>query len=150
MARKIYSVSGKSSAIYNIPVGKTFVRVEFSGGNLDPKYFRKATFQTDSKLVQFAIENCGAFGSLIKLERVIEDETPTAPIEAQKPSVKVEAPAEDATPEDNVYPDVTSVNEMFQVLKSRGAKAMQLKDADTMLVTAKRMGVSFPNLKLED
>ena len=142
MTTKVYGIYGRTTAIVDVPSGngKARVRVEFNRGvpNAGPGY-RPATFSTSDPIVQSVLENSKLYGSLYTLVRVRH--------EADAQPVKPAAPTNDA-PETTVVPEVTSKEEAVAYLKSKGAKATNLKDDDAIKKYMAKIGVQFPNCEI--
>lgn len=138
---KVYGIYGRTTAVVRVPVGKgkAFMQIEFSRGvpNAGPNY-RPATFATSDPVTQSILEKCSLFGSLYTIYRIVVD-TPAVPANAKKP-------AKAAAPEP--MEGITTKEEAVEFLKGKGAKASNLKDADSILKFAEKIGVSFPNLTL--
>lgn len=138
MTTKVYGIYGRTTAMVRIPTGsgKAQIEVTFDRGvpNAGPNY-RPATFATSDPVVQSILEKSRLFGSLYTIYRVVRDDAATA----EKPVKK-----KDIEPLEGI----TTKEEAVAYLKGRGAKAVNLKDADSILKFADKIGVSFPNLTL--
>ncbi len=137
MTTKVYGIYGRTTAVLRIPAGKAYIEVEFSRGvpNAGPNY-RPATFSTSDPVVQSVLEKSQLFGSLYTIYRIVRDE----------PEKKTAAAAkkQDVEPLEGIE----TKEEAVAYLKSRGAKATNLRDAESILKYAEKIGVSFPNLSL--
>ena len=137
---KTYGIDGQTTAIVKIPFnGNTaWLEVEFKRGRIGTKtQNRPATFSTTDPVEQAIIENSPMFGRMIRLIRCIgSDETPTAKSSA--------APA--PAPALENHPEITSKDEAVAFLKAHGAKATNLKDDESIMKFAAKIGVRFPNL----
>jgi len=142
---KVYGIHGRTTAIVQVPAGsgRAWLNIEFKRGRLGlGKSNQAATYSTDDPTIQAIIEDSAMFGGLIKLMRVYNNggsEVP-APLATEKPAA--------AEIEKNIVPDVTTKEQAVAYLKSKGAKATQLKDDESIMKTAAKIGVSFPNLNL--
>ena len=140
MTTKVYGIYGRTTAELKIPTGsgKAAIVVTFDRGvpNAGPNY-RPATFSTSDTLVQEIIEKSPMFGSLYSLYRVYRDPSDEKPAPAA-------AKPKDLEPLDGI----ATLEEAVAYLKSKGAKATNLKDADSITKFATKIGVSFPNLTL--
>ena len=95
---KTYGVRGLMEWVCNIPVGKTRLRVEFSGGVLTQYGNTPAKFVTDDLLKQAIIENSKQYksGKITLLSCIESSEEETRRIEgAQTQSASVAQPAEE-------------------------------------------------------
>lgn len=129
MTSKIYAYLGKNQAFVDIPTGpKGSIKVEFKGGDIfNAVSYQLATSKsiTDPSM-QDAIENSPMFGNTIILySQNSVDENKVRELEE--------------------FPDVTDFASAAALLKSRGAKASQLKSIEGVRTLATNMGVSFPN-----
>lgn len=131
---KIYGIHGRTQAIVNIPVnnGHAHFECEFKHGRIGAGLGnRPATYATNDSIEQNIIENSPLFGPLIFLHRV------AAPTEKKPEQVKASLQA---------VPGITSREEAIAYLKQNGAKAVHLKDDETIKKYATKIGVHFPNL----
>lgn len=135
---KIYGIDGQTTAIVKVPFnnGTAHIECEFKRGVIGrgPNN-RPATFPTSDPAIQSIIESSPYFGHMITLVR-ISDNGP------QRPAAMT--PAEPKTVE---YPDVTSEEELVAFLKAHGAKAVNLKDDESRMKFAAKIGAIFPNLE---
>lgn len=140
MVTKIYGIYGRTTAIVRVPVGKgkAYIQVEFTRGvpNPGPNY-RPATFSTADPVTQDILERSPLYNSMFKLYREVRSESPKAAV-AKAPKKK----------EIEVLDGIATLEEAITYLKSKGAKATNLKDSDSILAYAEKIGVSFPNLNL--
>lgn len=156
MATKVYGIYGRTTVEINLPVGKAILPLSFERGCLDRKNFRPATYMTSKPAIQAMIENSDLYGGTIRLVKVYgeEDEAaaPTAEEEAPKQvakTVKKAAAAAASTgAEAKDYPEVTSKEEAYAILKSLGAKAVELKDTASFKATMNKYNVTFSNYSL--
>ncbi len=155
MITKIYGVYGYREACITIPVsrdGRSYLKVSFVNGN--PQHglnYRPATYVCADKVEQSMIENSILFGGTIKLVRQFGEEDPEPEKKAVAPSKDEDAKqAEDteAGKELKEFPDVTTIDELRQILKANGAKAPTLTSESAMMRWAENHGLSFPNLVL--
>lgn len=131
---KTYGIDGQTTAVVKIPFnGNTaWLEVEFRRGRIGTKtQNRPATFSTADQAEQAIIENSAYYKTLIRLVRVIGDKP--VPDEAESPAWEE-------------HPEVTDWDEAAALLKTRGAKATNLKDEESMMKYAARICVRFPNL----
>ena len=134
---KTYGIHGQTQAILNFPIndGKAWFKAEFGRGRIGAgPQNRPATFTTANPVIQGIIEASAEFGHLIQIVRVTEDS------DAKKAAAHVEAPALAA------HPEITSKEDAVVFCKANGAKAIQLKDDESIKKFAAKIGVSFPNL----
>lgn len=155
MATKVYGIYGRTTVEINLPVGKAILPLSFERGCLDRKNFRPATYMTSKPAIQAMIENSDLYGGTIRLVKVYgeEDETaaPTAEEEAPKQvakTVKKAAAAASTGAETKDYPEVTTKEEAYAILKSLGAKAVELKDTASFKATMNKYNVTFSNYSL--
>lgn len=142
---KVYGIHGRTTALVRIPAGsgKSWLEIEFKRGRLGlGRNNQAATYSTSDPTEQAIIEDSGYFGGLIKLMRTYNgDGVGVAPaLTTEKP-----AAAEVVL---TYVPEVTSLEEAISYLKSKGAKATQLRSETAVKSFADRIGVSFPNLNL--
>lgn len=120
-----------------IPIGhggKGFLECEFSRGRLGlGSADRPATYSTGDDIKQSIIESSSLFGHTIKIVRTYQE------AESKKP-VKTSAKVSDV-------PDITTRDEAVIFLKARGAKAVDLKDDDSIKKYMEKIGVVFTNCK---
>ena len=157
MATKVYGIYGRTTVEINLPVGKATLPLVFERGCLDRKNFRPATYVTSKEAIQAMIENSALYGSTIRLVKVYGNEAASAPAAAVKKSEKpktvkaaeaaqTEAAAEPAEASGQKdYPEVTTKEEAYAILKSLGAKAVELKDTASFKATMDKYGVTFSN-----
>lgn len=146
-------MNGKTESHEVITLGRTTFRVTFTKGNLDPKNRVPAKFATESPVLQFAIENSPKYGKSIFLDKVYGEPapvvTPTAPV-ATTASAKGKAKTAKAEKDTKVMGDVTTLAEAWTVLTAEGAEAADMDNTyEGALKVAKKLGISFPNLKEE-
>ena len=140
---KVYGVHGRTTALVRIPAGsgKAWLEIEFKRGRLGlGKSNQAATYSTADPTEQSIIEDSPYFGGLIKLLRVYGREGSEV-----SPALATEKP-EAAEVVLTAVPDVTTKEEAVAYLKSKGAKAVQLRDDEAIKRFAAKVGVSFPNL----
>lgn len=142
---KVYGIHGKTTALLRIPArsGKAWIEVEFKRGKLGLGASNQAaTFSTADPTQQAIIEDSPLFGGKIKLLRVYRggSEQIAAPLATDKPNgaeiTKVNVP------------EVETREQAIAYLKSKGAKATQLRDDEAIKKFAEKIGVIFPNLNL--
>ena len=142
---KVYGIHGKTTALLRIPArsGKAWIEVEFKRGRLGLGASNQAaTFSTADATQQAIIEDSPLFGNKIKLLRVYRggNEQIAAPLATEKPTgaeiTKVNVP------------EVETREQAIAYLKSKGAKATQLRDDEAIKKFAEKIGVIFPNLNL--
>lgn len=141
MTTKVYGIHGRASAILRIPTGsgKAEYRAEFENGLPGAgANYRPATFSTADPIVQRILETSPHFGKTYVLWRVWHDEDGNKAAPAAKSQRMPAEPLE----------GITTKEEAVAYLKSKGAKATNLKDAESILKYAEKIGVSFPNLTI--
>ena len=139
MTTKVYGIHGRSSAILRIPTGsgKAEFKAEFENGLPGAgANYRPATFSSSDPIVQRIMETSPHFGKTYFLYRVWHEENKATPTAKPRPT-QIESLEGIATKEEAVA-----------YLKSKGAKAVNLKDEESILKFAEKIGVSFPNLTL--
>ncbi len=145
MLTKIYGIYGRTTAVVNIPTGKgkAQINVTFDRGvpNPGPNY-RPATFSTSDPVVQEIMENCSLFNKMYTLYRVYgkttggsNEKSDNGPVESTPVSLE---------PMDGIE----TIEEAIAYLKSKGAKATQLRGNEAIKKYAEKIGVSFPKLNL--
>lgn len=140
---KVYGIYGRTAAIVRIPIGhgnKGFLECEFSRGRLGlGSADRPATYSTGDDIKQSIIENSSLFGHTIKIVRTYQD------AESKKTkTIKASSKASNSLGE---VADINSREEALLYLKAHGAKAIDLKDDDSIKNFMERIGVDFPNCK---
>lgn len=160
---KVYGIYGYTTVEINLPVGKAVLPLTFERGCLDRKNFRPATFITNKKYVQDMIENSPMFGSKIKLVKTYGEGLVQQAAPASKPKTTTEKPApaapkggtkgkEDKPAEKDKtkeYPDVTTKEQLIEVVKSLGAKADVLVDDAKLKNFISKKSLVFPNFSFE-
>ena len=132
---KQYGIYGQTQAVLNFPIndGKAWFTAEFGRGRIGAGLQnRPATYTTANPVIQGIIENSKEFGHLIKIVRVSEES------EEKKAAVP-------ATPALTAHPEIYSKEDAVVYLKSQGAKAVNLKDDESIRKYADKIGVYFPN-----
>lgn len=142
---KVYGVHGRTTALIRIPAGagRAWLEIEFRRGRLGlGKSNTAATYSTADPTEQAIIEDSPMFGGLIKLLRVYGEagKQVAAPLATEKP--------EAAEVQHTAVPEVTTKEQAVAYLKSKGAKATQIRDDEAIKKCAARLGISFPNLEL--
>ena len=141
MTTKVYGIHGRSSAILRIPTGsgKAEFRAEFENGLPGAgANYRPATFSTADPIVQRIMETSPHFGRTYVLYRVWHEDDGDKAVPAAKPRRTQIEPLE----------GIATKEEAIAYLKGKGAKAVNLKDEESILKYAEKIGVSFPNLTL--
>ena len=142
---KVYGIYGKTTAIMRIYTrsGLAYIEPEFKRGRLGlGKMSTAATYSTGDRTEQSIIEDSPLFGGTIKLLRVYgsEGNEVAAPLATEKP--------EAAEVTLTAVPEVTTKEQAIALLKSKGAKAVQLRSDEAIKAFAEKVGISFPNLTL--
>ena len=133
---KVYGIHGQTTAIVKIPVNdnSAWLEVEFRRGRIGAgMQNRPATYPTTDPVVQAVIENSPYFGRMISIVRVVNDEKRPSP---EIPGFSPVIP----------HPEVLGKEDAVAFLKANGAKAVNLKDDESIKKYAAKIGVSFPNL----
>lgn len=145
MITKTYGIYGRTTAILRIPTGKggkATIEVEFNRGipNAGPNY-RPATYATSDPVIQSILERSSLFGTMYKIVSIVGTD------ESSAKNAKA-APAKPAPVKKDIEPleGITTKEEAVAFLKSKGAKATNLKDDESIKKYAEKIGVSFPNL----
>ena len=142
MVTKVYGIWGRSRAIVQVKTGsgRAYVEADFDRGiPTEGPNFRPATFSTSDPVVQQIMERSPLFNNLYVLYKVMKHEDP-----ASTESLSKEPKKTDVEPLDGI----STKDEVVAYLKSRGAKATNLKDPESILKFAEKIGVSFPNVTL--
>lgn len=143
----------EANIMFPLNGGKAHLRVRFTGGQPHDTIEMPAKYTTENEVEQMIIESSPMFGKTIfeygpngeKLESVprqfVQRENPEpeagpAPVASGKLSVRGQS-----------FPEVTNNATMSEKLLELGVPASELKTRATMLMAAKRLGISFPNLK---
>lgn len=132
---KIYGIHGRTQALIKFPMnnGKAWLQCEFKHGRIGAGLAnRPATYPTADITEQNIIEDSPLFGQLVFIYRIAGDDAP-------KPK---DTPA---APELEYVSGVTSKEEAVAYLKTRGAKATNLKNDDSIKQFMAKIGVAFPN-----
>lgn len=137
---KTYGVRGLMEWVCNIPVGKTHMRVEFTGGVLTSYGNTPAKFTTDDPFKQTVIEHSEWYKSgrikLLHFHDIGEDSP--SPVSPQSPSEDSPVPESFATVEVSSLDDAkTYLNETF------GISVRELRSKKSVLDAASRNGLSF-------
>lgn len=132
---------GKTSAVLNIPIGKSSIEIEFSRGCLDQKNYRPATYQTSNPVVQAIIEGSQYFPVQIEIVKTILE-----PKDQEVTTKKEEAAVK---PQGQEF-EASTWEEVAAILKANGAKAIQMKTQSAAAKFAASKGLSFPNYTFED
>lgn len=135
---KVYAYRGKKNAEVHLRIGNTIVKVPFSGGRLDSRNPRPATYTTADPGSQQFIEAT----ELFKRGIIYVYRTHGAP--------EVKAPAVASEPKAQTVNEASTWQEVVSVLKAKGAKASELKTREQAKKTASALGISFPNFSFED
>ena len=139
MTTKVYGIHGRSTAILRIPTGsgKAEFCAEFENGLPGAgANYRPATFSTSDPIIQSIMEKSPHFGKTYVLYRVWQ--------EGGKKAVNKAPQEQKAEPHEGIV----TKEEAIAYLKSKGAKATNLKDDESILKYAEKIGVSFPNLTI--
>lgn len=138
---KVYGIHGRTTALLQIPTngGKAWMEIEFRRGRLGLGASNKAaTYSTSDPTVQAIIENSPLFGNPIKLLSVYDrGDKVAAALATEKPS--------GAEVEPTIVEEVSTKEQAVAYLKAKGAKATQIRDDESILKYAAKIGVSFPN-----
>lgn len=141
---KIYAIHGRTTVVMRVPTGsgKAYYSAEFANGLPDagPNY-RPATFSTSDPLVQKIMESSPFFGKMYVLHRIYREKSGkpaanTAAAAQIKPTVALEK-----------LDGIMTKEEAIAYLKSKGAKATDLRSYAAINAYAESIGVSFPNLQ---
>lgn len=140
---KVYGIHNRTTAQIRINAGngRSWLELEFKHGRLGlGSKNRAATYSTADKTEQAIIESSNQFGGLIKLLRVYDEAGENiAPVLATEKTNAVEiVPTEE--------PSVTTYDDAVALLKSKGAKATELRSHAAILSCAAKLGITFPNL----
>ena len=143
----------------NIPVGKTHLSVEFSGGVLTQYGNTPAKFTTDDLLKQAIIENSKPFkgGKITLLSCVESQEEETRRVEGTTKSVSDDQPtsADQSVSDDQPTSadqsvsevEVSSLDDAKEYLnKNHGVAVRNLRSRQAIIDAAKECGVSFKGL----
>lgn len=145
---KVYGIHGYTKATIHIPTGKHGARlaVEFDRGRmgLGPAN-RPAIYTTADPGKQALIENSPMFGKQIRLIRWHAEESDIQAQPAPEPKAKADRPS---GKKPNAVPGVESREDAVMYLKAHGAKAVHLKDDESIKKYMEKIGVTFPNADL--
>lgn len=150
---KKYEYLHGESASFTLKVGDTIKQIIFQGGRTVP-FKTKPFYKTADKQEQKAIEALSIFGHLVTLAPGYGQTEGSAAENAGAPAPQGspadqggEGGGQDDPQGDNVYPDVTKVQEAREVLIAEyDVKAADLPNKAVILQKAAELKVSFPNL----
>lgn len=142
MAKKIYGCIGLMEWVVNIPIGKAYTRIEFSGGFPTAYGIAPAEFITTNPILQHAIENSKFFREgRIKLLKTYPD--------ASDKSVVASAPKDvngDST-EESIEVEVSSLAEAAAYLKEHyGVAVSKVRSRAEAVSMGKMYNVKFVGL----
>lgn len=158
---KTYGVRGLMEWVCNIPVGRTHLRVEFSGGVLTQYGNTPAKFTTDDLLKQAIIENSKQYkdGKITLLSCVQSNDEETRRVEGKQAHDNSEAENENNSETDNETSDtqlatdcqtvveVASLDDAKDYLNQKhGVAVRNLRSRQAILDAAKQYGVTFKGL----
>jgi hypothetical protein len=112
------------------------LRAEFTGGTDK----QGATFTTSNPLAQLAIERSVMFNDGVKLIRTIDKDS------VNTDTIKKPLPLTAYEDEEEVHEEVTELNEVVEILKSKGVKMSELKSSDKIKKVAEQYKLQFPNV----
>lgn len=158
MLTKIYSYPGIADGEIQIKVGNALVRVPFTGGHIDRKNARNATYTTSDPVMQLIIENSHMFGRRIFLDRTygsaeVKPATTTTTKKEESPATEVEEEETDEVSSSvgiTEYPEVTTFDGAVAVLKANGVKAVSLRTKAAARRAAASLGIAFPNYSFDE
>lgn len=158
MLTKIYSYPGIADGEIQIKVGNALVRVPFTGGHIDRKNARNATYTTSDPVMQLIIENSHMFGRRIFLDRTygtaeVKPATTTTTKKEESPVTEVEEEETDEVSSSvsiTEYPEVTTFDGAVAVLKANGVKAVSLRTKAAARRAAASLGIAFPNYSFDE
>lgn len=138
-------------ATYIFKAGKAKVRAHFQGGVLDERRRRPATLTTQDQIAMVIIEGTPEFkGGLIYILSEANDGSDVRVAVKDKVAKNPKTKKEEKKETKKDYPDVTTIGQAVNILSDLGAEAADLLSNMSILETAARMGVTFPNLSLKD
>lgn len=161
MLTKIYSYPGIADGEIQIKAGNALVRVPFTGGHIDRKNARNATYTTSDPVMQLIIENSHMFGRRIFLDRTYGTaEVKPATTTTTTTTKKEESPAAEIEEKETggvsssasitEYPEVTTFDGAVAVLKANGVKAVSLRTKAAARRAAASLGIAFPNYSFDE
>ena len=158
MLTKIYSYPGIADGEIQIKVGNALVRVPFTGGHIDRKNARNATYTTSDPVMQLIIENSHMFGRRIFLDRTygtaeVKPATTSTTKKEESPVTEVEEEKTDEVSSSvsiTEYPEVTTFDGAVAVLKANGVKAVSLRTKAAARRAAASLGIAFPNYSFDE
>lgn len=158
MLTKIYSYPGIADGEIQIKVGNALVRVPFTGGHIDRKNARNATYTTSDPVMQLIIENSHMFGRRIFLDRTygtaeVKPATTTTTKKEESSATEVEEEETDEVSSSvsiTEYPEVTTFDGAVAVLKANGVKAVSLRTKAAARRAAASLGIAFPNYSFDE
>ncbi len=157
---KTYGVKGLMEWMCNIPVGKTHLQVEFTGGVLTQYGNTPAKFTTDDMLKQAIIENSKPFknGKITLLSCIESQEDETRRLEGGNTSNETDTDdnednsnddkqqASEAPEAQNVV-EVESLDDAKEYLNQKyGIAVRNLRSRQAIIDAAKECGFSFKGL----
>lgn len=152
---KTYGVKGLMEWMCNIPVGKTHLQVEFTGGVLTQYGNTPAKFTTDDMLKQAIIENSKPFknGKITLLSCIESQEDETRRLEGGKTNNETDTDnnetdtdKQQASEAQNVV-EVESLDDAKEYLNQKyGIAVRNLRSRQAIIDAAKECGFSFKGI----
>lgn len=145
---KTYGVKGLMEWMCNIPVGKTHLQVEFTGGVLTQYGNTPAKFTTDDMLKQAIIENSKPFknGKITLLSCIESQEDETRRLEGGKTNNETDTDKQQASEAQNVV-EVASLDDAKEYLNQKyGIAVRNLRSRQAIIDAAKECGFSFKGI----
>lgn len=142
---KVYGIKGMTEVVVNVHTASgAFLRLRFTGGLPNKgNGMYPAIYMETNKIYQKLIEESREFKSgFIFIHKIYDNGEPDEPEVVEAPAPAPAPQAEEAVKE---FPDVTTKEELFAVLKSQGAKATTLASDENVANFIKKKGLSFPN-----
>lgn len=157
MLTKVYSYPGIADGEIQIKVGNALIRVPFTGGHIDRKNARNATYTTSDPVMQQIIEGSHMFGRRIFLDRTYgtaeaKPSNTTVVKKVETPGIEEQSDIEDEIPSvmgKTEYPEVTTFDGAVAVLKANGVKAVSLRTKTAARRAAASLGIVFPNYSFD-
>ena len=139
--RKKYEVRGMMEWHPEFKVGKTRIKVSFTGGHLCGGASTPAVFETSDPVVQTVIEKSAAFRSgKIRLGAIVESKDPEIP-NRNNGSKDADIPPDPSPVKEFVleYDDIEEVYDFLQ--HQKGVPLERLCSPDSCQTEAKRLGI---------
>lgn len=137
--RIIYEIRGQIERNCFFRIGKSLVRVEFTGGSVNSAGITPAQYITDNPLYQHAIENSADFRNGIITRGLVQN--------VDENDIKEIPCEENADTDKKSYPDVTNTQQARAILMGEPFKCplSELQNKASVRSKAQELEILFPN-----